>query len=66
MIQEKPPIFSSKEEAVRLFSQELNRIAEQRQLSIEKLLELASVSTENHEDLDRALRLSSLIYSLKK
>lgn len=59
------PKFKTKTDAINALTSELEKLAANRALSVQTLLELASSSVENHEDLDRSLRLSSLIYSLK-
>ena len=52
--------------AVKAYAEELEKIANIRSLNVDDLLSLAGSSKQNHEDLDRALRLSSLIYALRK
>lgn len=59
------PQFKTKAEAIKTLNSELETLATNRSLSVADLLKLASSSVENHEDLDKSLRLSSLIYSLK-
>lgn len=65
-LSETSPQFQSKLQAINALNAELKKIAENRSMSVSELFELASSSTENHEDLDRSLRISSLLYSLKK
>jgi hypothetical protein len=59
------PQFKNKTEAIQAFSSELNTIATNRSMSVTELLDFAGSSIENHEDLDRALKLSSLLYAFK-
>ena len=60
------PVFASKEQAIVSFTKELNQIAANRAMTAEQLLAVASSSIESHEDFNRALRLSSMIFAFKK
>lgn len=60
-----PPQFASKKQAIEAFTQELNAIAAARSMTVEELMLVAPASVENHEDFDRAIRLTSLIYAFK-
>ena len=59
------PKFESKLDAINALNSELELLAKNRSMSVPDLLKLASSAVENHDDLDRSLRLSSLLYSLK-
>lgn len=59
------PKFQSKSQAIDALNSELTFLAKSRSMSVSDLLKLASSSAENHDDLDRSLRISSLLYSLK-
>lgn len=58
-------MYATKAEAISAFTNELNEIALKRSMTVEDLLRAASASVDNHADFDRAIRLSSLIYSFK-
>lgn len=58
--------FNSKAQLLSALQSELELIASKLQLSIEELTHKAEASQENRDEFDRALRLQSMIFSLKK
>ncbi len=60
-----PAKFSSTSAAIKSWETELSQIAQRQNLSVENLLATAAKSSENVEDYDRALRLSSKIFAFK-
>lgn len=59
------PKFKTKIDAINTLAAELEDLAAHRSLTVQALLDLASSSIENHEDLDQSLRLTSLLYALR-
>lgn len=59
------PRFASNSEAIAFYEKTLAEIAERRSITVSSLIELASFSVVNEEDLDLALSLSSKIFGLK-
>lgn len=60
------PQFKSKAELLVALNNELQAIAANRGLTVEAVITLAESSAAQHDDLDRALRLVSMRFSLKK